>query len=374
MTNSDQVVFIGSEESVFVTRTQETLNQKGISVAVIDPNKHESKGTEYTLFHKIWLMFKRFRRVRQLVREAPKTQTAIVHFLSVDCFWLIPMLSNHFDRVVGLAYGSDVLRRVKSRDFLLRMGLKRLDVIAATNDNVLNTLLTDFPFLSSRSPRVIRFGLPGFDELQKIEQVTPNQAKQKMGFNSDKVLVCLGYSASSGQRQIELVDFFANLNSKFENYTFVVPVQYGPQKNVEAVVKRCAEVNIQSGSNQFIPLTKFHDPEKLALMRRATDVLINHSVSDAFSGTVQEVVYAGNLVLAVDHLPYDKMPGFGSAILNYEKLDDAVTRLTSENLSAWRSQAATRFVENRTLLNATSSWEAVFPEWRRLVGADPSEK
>lgn len=371
MTNPVSTVFVGAEESVFVTRTQNKLIQQGIPVVVVDPSKFDDPRTSNTLAHKLWRKFKRYRRVRRYVRSLPKDQTAIVHFLSQDCFWLIPVLASHFDRVVGLAYGSDVLRRNKSHDFLLRFGLKRLDVVAATNDNVLDELIAGFPFLASRSPQIIRFGLPGFDELLKIEHVSPAQAKTALGYDDDNILISLGYSASPGQRQIELINFFASRCDAFGNYVFVVPVQYGSMEVVSAVVARCAEINSEIGRNLFIPLTEFHDIKKLALMRRATDVLIKHTVSDAFSGTVQEVLYAGNLVLAADHLPYRKMPGFGSAIRTYGTLDDAAALIAPDALEVWRNEVMATASETRAQLHEISSWDAALPNWRRLIDADP---
>ncbi|MCK0097482.1 hypothetical protein MWU60_18035 [Yoonia sp. F2084L] len=367
MSNTASAVFIGTEASVFVTRTRDTLIERGIRISVIDPHRVNNQIRGNSIIHKLWRMFERYRNVRKLIRASPKDQTAVIHYLSLDTFWLIPMLSRHFYRVVGLAYGSDVLRRKKSFDFLLRVGFRRIDVIAATNDNVLNALLSDFPFLTKCSPKIIRFGLSVFDEILKIDEITPSKAKSMLGFDREKDLVCLGYSASPGQRQMDLLEFFETHLDQFENLTFVVPIQYGSNSISSAIKKKCELINLKTGRAQFFALEEFHGPEKSALMRRATDVLINHSVSDAFSGTVQEVVYAGNLVLSGDHLPYNKMPGFGSAIRPFRSLADMASNLRSDALMVWRIKAAGSSIETREHLHAISSWDAVFPDWQRLV-------
>lgn len=371
MTDPIGAVFIGTSSSVFVSRTRDVLCERGIPVVIVDPYVAKAPAGENRLFAKLWRMFQRYNTVKKEIRSHPANRTAVVHYLSIDCFWLIPLLAGHFDRVIGLAYGSDVLRRLKSRDFLLRFGLKRIDAVAATNNNVIKALVADFPFLASRPQSVIRFGLPVFDELLKIGHVSSAEVKLSLGFDPDRILVSLGYSASLGQRQIELIDFFAACRDRHKDCVFVVPVQYGEQSIIDAVNQRCATFNREIGEDQFIPLTDFHDPERSALMRRATDVLINHSVSDAFSGTVQEVIYAGNLVLAGDHLPYRNMPGFGSAIRTFTTLEEAASSLTPRALVAWQQEGATAASENRARLHATSSWDAVFPDWRRLIAGAP---
>jgi len=372
MTKPAGAVFVGTEESVFVTRSRDALRQRGVDVKIVDPYAYVASRGGNSLVHKLRYMFDRYRNVKQQISTLPTNQTAVIHFLSLDCFWLVPVLANHFDRVVGLAYGSDVLRRAKSRDFLLRVGLKRLDVVAATNNNVLDALVADFPFLTSRLRRVIRFGLPVFDELQKIEATSTAQARSILGFDTSRKLISLGYSASPGQRQIELIDYFAARYEQFDDCDFVVPVQYGSGSVTASIVEKCAAMNAKAGRTQFCALTKFHDPNQSALMRRATDVLINHSVSDAFSGTVQEVVYAGNLVLAGDHLPYDNMPGSGSAIRFFRGLEDAASNLTTDSFESWRRQAAASAGENRRRLHETSSWDAVFPDWQNILSRAPS--
>ena len=365
MTSRQRVVFVGDSGSVFVSRTRDKLEEKAVSVSVIDPYV----GTKAVggIFAKLLRMSHRFKVVLKATKHQHSHQTAIVHYISLDCFWLIPLLSFRFDRVIAIAYGSDVLRRVKRRDWLLSFGLKRLDEIAATNSNVLDSLLADFPFLLKSKPQIIRFGLPVFDSLDAVGNLSPQAARASLGFAAEKQLVCLGYSASAGQQQLQLIEFFAKHANDLNQTQFVIPVQYGDIKIRKQVEASCAAINARLGAEQFHALTDFHDPQISAVMRRATDVLINHSISDAFSATVQEVVYAGNLVLAAEHLPYRSMPGFGSAILSYKSLEEALERLRPKALIAWQESAATSTEKNKECLYSTSSWAAVMEDWQEMI-------
>jgi hypothetical protein len=366
MMQMPRTVFVGSRQSVFVARTQTALLERGLEVSIIDPSVGYSSRVS-TMFSKLRRMFNRYRQTRRMILMEHPESTVVIHYLSIDCFWLIPLLSKRFERVVGLAYGSDVLRRQKRYDFLLQFGLKKLNGITATNDNVLDALLEDFPFLNGRSPQIIRFGLPVFEELQNIDHISRADAKLRLGFDPEKKVVCLGYSASPGQRQIELMDFFSGRLEQHRDCIFVVPVQYGSQGTIADVVERCAAINEQSADHQFVALTEFFASEKSALLRRATDVLVNHSITDAFSGTVQEVVYAGSLVLAGAHLPYRKMPGYGTSIQTYENLEAVSARLHADALEEWRSFAKPHMLESRAALHELSSWDGVFDDWLQLV-------
>lgn len=361
------IVFIGSKESVFVSRTSDELSRRGHSIAVIDPNESSSHFPGSGMISKILRMHDRYRFLVREIKNLPERSVVVIHFLSLDCFWLVPILKLRFSKVIGLAFGSDVLRRNRRHDPLLAFGLRRLSVVAATNTNVLDALLCDFPFLSNRSPQVIRFGLPTFDAIDKLDDIPRSEAKTALGYNSKGFLVSLGYSASPGQRQVDLIDFFELRANNFPHLNFVIPVQYGSEEIVSKIIDRCGDANKELGEMRFFPLTDFHDPERAALMRRATDVLINHSVSDAFSGTVQEVVYAGNLVLSGSHLPYGNMPGFGSAIKPYDTLEEAASFLQEDRIEKWRSEASQIFQDNHAELGAVSSWDAVYPQWVKLL-------
>lgn len=366
--NQDKrVVFLGRSSSVFVVRTAEELRKRGVDVQIIDPYAASSKITGKSKLIKILRVLYRVWFTRQAIQQLDRQQTVVVHSLSIDLFWLSPLLKHHFKRVVGLAYGSDILRRRKRLDWLLSRGLRRLDCIAATNANVRDNILKSFPNVSAKEVRIIRFGLPVFDELEKLGAKSPAEARVQLGYLGDKLLICLGYSATSGQRQQELIAFFAEQSALHGKYQFVVPVQYGSPEVRLAVERDCQRVNQKLGSKIFHPLSEFHEPDSSALMRRATTVLINHSVSDAFSGTVQEMIYAGNMVLAVEHLPYGNMPGFGTAIKSYYNLKECVAALQSDALSEWRTITEAVLTQTRNDLRKTSSWDGVVNDWYKLI-------
>ena len=364
---SRHAIFLGSEDSVFVSRTIEALTARGVEVTLIDPGSVQktkpSKG--YVAALKTLLLQLKF--VYREMRACDPNSTVIVHSLTIKNALYILLLKRYFKRVAGLAYGSDILRRQKSRDPILGFCLKRLDALLATNAHVIQEIAESFPKLKQDLMGVIRFGLPVFDELDRLENTSPAAAKLALGFPPEKTLVALGYAASAGQRQSDLIDLFQTRIGDFSHCHFVVPVQYGDEQIQTRIIEKVTEINSPAGEKQFTALTDFHDPERAALMRRACDVLINHSVSDAFSGTVQETIYAGNLVLACDHLPYRTMPGYGDAIRSYSDTEHLCELLRTAALNP-KDQAARHPSDNvRETLRQTSSWDHVAKTWYALI-------
>ena len=364
---SKKVVFLGTSNSVFVTRTAEELHARGVDVKIIDPYSASARLVGKSSPVKLLRLLRRIFFTRKTIRQLDQGQTVVIHSLGLDLFWLSPLLRRHFQKVVGLAYGSDILLRRRRLDKLLSRGLQHLDCVAATNTNVRDAILQDFPCVAGKEVRIIRFGLSVFDAVEKLGVQSAAEARAQLGYMADKPLICLGYSASAGQRQQDLITYFAEQPELLCNYQFVVPVQYGsPEVRLE-VEQCCQRMNQKLEAEIFHPLSKFHDPHTSALMRLATTVLINHSVSDAFSGTVQEAVYAGSMVLAAKHLPYESMPGFGTSIKPYDNLEECISALHPEALSHWKATVEAALPKNRLDLRKISSWDGVIDDWFTII-------
>jgi len=371
MSRSCSVVFIGSEKSVFVGRTADELRKRGVLVSVIDPYGDSDVGPGSLARSLVGAVGNAIRLKRKL-RALPRHDAVIIHSLGRGLLFQIHLARGAAARVIGLAYGSDILRRNRRYDPLLGAGLTRLTVVAATNSNVIQEIERAFPGLADR--RVLRFGLPVLEAIDGLEDRDQDVAgfRRAAVLPAGKTLVSLGYSAAPGQRQLELVDFFGARHAVLEHLAFVVPVQYGSRDMPAKVIAACDRYNASAGRPLFTPITEFYDSHQSALLRMSTDILINHSISDAFSGTVQEVLYCGNCVLAADVLPYGDMPGSEAGILSYDRLETALPWLEPQHIVAWKGRAAARLAETKREIAATSSWNAVIQDWIGVIsGGQP---
>ena len=367
--DSTPLLFVGCQTSVFVVRTAVALEERGFRVDVLGPRE----GPPWRFLARLGApggAFSRYLGVRRRLREIDPRKVVVIHGLGADVAWLVPLLKQRFKRVVGVAYGSDILRRRRSRDWALGPAFAALDHISATNDNVLAAIRDGFPGLNPEKLSITRFGLPVVDELRNVvfREYDTAAAKASLRLDPGRTVVALGYSASAGQRQVDLIRMLARQCDTLEHIQFVVPIQYGSPEIQQAVENACQAANVACGGSKFIPITEFYDVHQSAVMRMATDVLVNHSVSDAFSGTVLETVYAGNLVFAARHLPYQSMPGAGSSIWFYDNVEDLVGMLSEQSLCSLAQHASGGRLATRPALEAVASWDGVIPDWRTLIG------
>jgi hypothetical protein len=362
------IAFVGPKSSVFVTRTAEALEQRGFHIEIIDPGEGDPPRV-LVLLGRIGLAAGRFLHARRVIGRTRAPRLAVVHGLGPDLIWLVPLLKRRFQRVVGIAYGSDILRRKHNRDWALGPALGKLDHISATNDHVVEAIVAGFPRIARDTLSVIRFGLPVLEALEALGDSSDQRAAAKtaLGLDPDKWLVSLGYSASPGQRQAELIQHFT-VRPPGPHIKFLVPIQYGDSTVIQRVMSACEQANLALGREVFRPLTTFFDVAQSASLRLATDVLVNHSTSDAFSGTVVETSFAGNLVMAASHLPYRTMPGAGSSVHFYDDLTQLSTLLDRPSLEAKQAAAQRAMAATREGISKFASWPGVLPQWHRLLG------
>lgn len=363
------VLFVGAKASVFVTRTADALCQRGLRVQIIDPRERSQKGHSVAWLGPLGAAALRlFHTIKQL-RKAEPYSVAVVHGLGPDTSWIIPLLKQRKRRTVGLAYGSDILRRKKSRDWAIAPALSSLDHISATNHNVLESLTESFPNIDKEKLSICRFGLPVIERMMAYNHDQDRiSAKTLLGLNERKKVVSIGYSASAGQRQSDLIKLFTSHVQHLEHIQFIVPLQYGDIRTRDAVISLCSAENARHGREVFRPLTQFYDVHHSTILRYATDVLINNSVSDAFSGTVLEVLYSGNLIFAVENLPYHDMPGASSAISFYNNPTMLIELLGIQSINERASISKSNLSATRKGIESVASWNGVIPDWNDLLG------
>ena len=362
-------VFFGNSQSVFVSRTSQNLTESGLDVSIVDISKPLiwKNGKKIPPLARI---LARIVHVWSDILRVKKRETAVIHSLTPHVIWLAPLLNLYFNRVCLICYGSDVLRRNKSLDLLLGIGLRFIDRFAFTNVNVLNEMQSSFSFLTHRNFQILRFGLPVLEVLE-TSHVTKRDAKIQLGLSPESICVALGYASTPGQRQRELIDYFLKKTKKLKKFQFIIPCQYGDVAEIEKVKKILKSHQMSLEKNNFIVFDEFFCEEKTALMRKAVDILINHSVSDSFSGTVQESIYAGNLILAADHLPYFSMPGADSAIKFYKNLEELDILLSENNIVNWGQKVRESLPHVRNQIYNMSAWPSLLNEWNQfLFGRD----
>jgi len=126
--------------------------------------------------------------------------------------------------------------------------------------------------------------------------------KNKYSIPTDKIVIAVSHNAFIANNHFDILESLVSLENKYKNNcVFIMPLGYGGND------KYINEIKIYCNNHKDLKtqiLTDFFDPKNTALLRLSTDLMIQMPISDALSGAMTEVLYAGNAVLSGSWLPY----------------------------------------------------------------------
>jgi glycosyltransferase involved in cell wall biosynthesis len=160
--------------------------------------------------------------------------------------------------------------------------------------------------------------------LRNIENSSKADNKKSLNISGDTLVVTCGNNASQGNQHIKIINSIETVIHKLpDNILFLFPFTYGCVRKYLLKVKDVLE---KSNLNYRI-LTDYLGDYKIAQLRKASDIFIYLPISDQLSGSMQECLYAGNIVLTGDWLPYRILEEQGIFMLKISSVDEVGEKL-----------------------------------------------
>lgn len=193
-------------------------------------------------------------------------------------------------------WGSDLLRASPLALRRMRPYLRLCDAISVHSELNRTMIRRVYGEEIAQKTTLLYFGQTGYADIDRArERFTPAQCRARFGIAPDRFVVCVGYSASSAQQQLEVLEALQLLPAeRLRRMTLVLQQTYG--ENDPAYVARTRELAGRLPC-QTVVLTQFLGPEDSAMLRLSADVFILAIRTDAFSASMQEYLYAGACVL-----------------------------------------------------------------------------
>jgi|GEM_PF-3351130 len=217
---------------------------------------------------------------------------------------LMDALRGITDQVYTMMWGSDFYRAseaMRARKKIIFDKSRYVMFANPVNARDLTSYYNDY-----RDKAIINgFGVAKFDLIRAIgEQQSITELKEHFGFPQDKIVVAVGYNGTKGQQHVELLDEIARLPEAVRARLFLVlQMTYGFQQDYcSGVEARAKELGLK-----YKLLKDFFNDEETARLRLAIDVVLNAQVTDGFSSSIQEHIFARNIVVVGDWLPYQPL-------------------------------------------------------------------
>ncbi len=276
-----------------------------------------------------------------------------IHNLEKEYLNIIPLFKKYSKQVSLTIWGSDFYRATEDYLQTCMPIFQELNFIVFNNPYTLLDFQKKFPQFKEKLVST-GFGIGLFDVIKNMmPALNETLLRQEFGLPPQKIIVTVGYNAREGQQHHILLQAIKHLSPEAKSkIAILVPLNYGSNPAyVQSVKASIAALNIP-----YAIIEDFQPKEFIAKLRIVSQIVINAQITDAFSGSLQEHVFSGNILLAGNWLPYKILadnnikywpiakdafaPELESAITNFENYKaQTINNATNiYNLSSWQSK------------------------------------
>ncbi|MCH9812848.1 MAG: glycosyltransferase [Epsilonproteobacteria bacterium] len=360
-------ILIIANSTIFGRELKEALEELSVDVLLLDfaslmiytkSEKFEKYSDKFGRYQKIPKLSMLFRLwfIRKVIKEL-QCDIVNIHYSR----WLYLMILNSLKstKFVMTFYGSDFYRTSNRVKKMQRKLYKAADAITFTNPRTKASFLDYYQAFDKKS-HVCRFGLSTLDFIDKNRDKSKKEMQKNLGYDSHKVIVTCGYNATKAQQHAQMIENLVKLDKKIlANCQFIFPLTYGDSSNREVVKQRLAQTTLD-----YIVLEHFLYEDENAYIKLASDVMINILETDSFSGSMQEFLYAGNIVITGRWLPYELFEEKG---IEFYKIDhpSALSEKIEEiydNVPMLKSNLS----KNREIIHNLSHWNNTISSWIKV--------
>lgn len=287
------------------------------------------------------------------------------HIIHINFAWLklayLLNLRKKAKYVIVSIWGSDFYRKSSRQKKTLSKLLNRSDLINCTNEKTL-LLIKSYFKLPEKKMNSIRIGLEPLERLKGLK-LTKAGCKDYLTIPADKKLITIGYNARPEQEHLKIIELIKQNREKFDNKQdlfFLFPLTYGGTKQYLNKVK----VALNGFPFEYKLITGFLSDNEIAIVRKATDIFVQLQPTDQLSGSMQEHMYAGSIVITGSWLPYQIFKEMG---IHFRTIDNFAELVPELGQCIENMELELRKTEpNREKIYEFSGWGTLIKEWKSL--------
>lgn len=331
------------------------------SLILFDKNNKENteyckKFLKYKDISKISMFF-RMLYIKKIIKD---DNFNIVNIHISRWFYLLILPTLTKQKLVMTFYGSDFYRTSNFIKEIQKIIYKKADAITFTNPLTKDSFLQYYNDFKDKS-YVCRFGLKTLDYIDKNRDKSKVVIKKSLGYDTKKIIVTCGYNSTKAQQHDKIIQSITKLDdSLLEKIQFIFPMTYGDNIYKEKIK------NILKNSNlDYIVLENFLYEDDNAYVKLASDIMINVLQTDSFSGSMQEFLYADNIVITGSWLPYEIFDKEGIKYYKINRLEEIGDKLMEvvDDFQHYKSNLMT----NQKIIYKLSNWKNNIKNWVEVL-------
>ena len=284
----------------------------------------------------------------------------IIHiiFLSRDYGFIAKDILRKCKKLVISIYGSDFYRSKWWEKKIQYRVIQYAHKITFINKQTLEEFSKYFKKIDKDKLKIKKLGLAPLGVLRNIEHISKKDCKKSLNISTNSIVVTCGNNATQGNEHIKIIKSIEMVKHELsDNVLFLFPFTYGLNRKYFLEVKDLLD---KSQLNYRI-LNDFLSDYEVAQLRKASDIMINVPISDQLSGSMQECLYTGNIVITGNWLPYKILEEQGIFMLQISSVEEVGEKLIHSVNHLKELQENCR--RNSEIIWNLSSWDKNIDDW-----------
>ncbi len=322
----------------------------------VPPNsKIISKIKGFRTFYLAWKLY------RVISKNNLQANTILIHYVIPQLVYVAYFLKKRTSNYTLALWGSDYYRATPKSYF--KINLKYADNIIIGSPQMIDDFKSKYPMQMAKV-HLCYFGNEPIENLKSFKEtnVTNQNSRSYFNLSDDKINITIGHNGSKAHQHILILNELRQLRTDItQKIRVILPMTYGLGKNYLNEVK----LIVESCSFECRIFTDFMDENEVAHLRNLTDVMLNLQTTDAFSGSMREVLYCGGLVINGSWLPYNFLKEMGIYFEEVNSVNEISNKLTSviNNFTELSDKCKT----NAFIIYSISSWSQTIHKWKEVI-------
>ncbi len=233
---------------------------------------------------------------------------------------------------------------------------EKADAITFTNESMVTAFRDYYQTVSDY--RILRFGLVNLELIDQLKETPKYLLLKKMQIPEGYFYITVGYNASPFQHHNKVLKVLNNLPDSIKNkFLILLPMTYaGSRDYISEVEQKAQEYHLH-----YKIFNQYLTDNEVANIRYITDVMIHVPVSDQFSGSMLETLYANKILITGQWLQYQKLDEEKAFLYKVNEFIEIYVLLKYIFENYDQLQSKTR--NNLNIVRNLASWDSNAPKW-----------
>jgi len=373
-----RILLVGDGNSIFVTNYAKWLKKENahFQVDIFSTSVIKEENTVFfdTVFrieqYPNFFIINKYKGIRRILltsiylkvlKDLPAYDFVHFQFISPLRFSLIDLIKRKTkSKIILSIWGSDLYKLNPIDKISFKNICLKADEISMANPQTIAYFKTIFNW-KKENIRECRFGLSPLENITALS-LDKVACKKELGWNPGKFAVVIGYNAAQGQQHLKILEQLSHdqIIALKDQIMLVIPLSYGGSSSYKSEIISA----VKKSAFEYIAYQQYLSDFEIACLRKASDIMIQLQVKDQFSGSMQEHLFAGNVVVTGKWLPYKSMKDLGIYFEDIDELTD-LKAILPEIIRNFR-QYQEKTIDNEVKIAELSLWGNNIKNWSKL--------